>query len=1373
MQLFSRKKTLIALSLGASFALGACGDDVTVPVAPDPAVVISITPPSATMNILETLNFAVQISGGSKTTPPTLTTCASSNTAVATAAVASGACRVAAVSAGNVTVTATASTGGQASAFVTVTPAAAAISNLTTSPTIANIAVGSKITIVPNVARASSLVIPTYAYATSNVAIASVLPSGEVTAVAPGTATITVTATGSATGFTTTSLTAGVTINVSLAPPAITTLTVQPASLTIALGSTAQISASAAQPAGAAPAVISYGSSVLAVATVHPTTGLVTSVAPGTAVITVTATSISNASFSAATVTQLVPVTVTPAAQVIINSLTDNGAVIDITNVAGQFEVNLQLAPNGQIVRSVQTFVCDQGEAQAACIARGPAAQQTFGEAGGQAGPIQLYINSAEFTPPNFTTGADANTLFKNGLKTMVATVTTTPANAAGASNNLSQINFNNQDGWTIQWTQPTNRANDAAGITWYGGPSTPDALVTGSTSGTGSFTVVPVIYTPLRTIATAFLGMNNGLTCSGTNSLTGGAGNILATARPFTATYGTNARSTTNFNCSVNASGTSGYVPSVVSSVDNNNAAGPFASGGDTGPAAATSIFTPINAAALGNPAFAGRYRQSLTFRPTTIYIPGDYLAPAVSVLDVKQGGTSVETGWTNAAYAFDLRTSTGAQSAYVIADAHVGLFPTATRNTVFDVCAVPSSISTTAATLCSPAVASGGLSATVGSMGLPENATNFTNQAYFVIARETDRLGNRSTTNPYTYITATPTTFTATPGATGSINPQSFGVDLIAPALVAIPNSGVGANPNYARTDVDSIYATVASALNVAGNLAADNAVFGVRFTDNRSGFPICTVTNCPAANTALARGGNYQIVRRTAPTTPSVTNDAVLQSLVAGTSAANTTTLNAINAAAGTFSGDPAVREFYVNIAGDATRNSTVPAISPAIGFAQPGYYTMTGTLFDRAGNTTTLTQRSMAVDIASPQITGLAVPPTLIGGTQVAFGPTGVDGLEVVAGDLALDYPHMGRLNSGAGVTQAVSIRFRRVTNFSQTAVLGLWHNPFASVTDNKLATPIGAGTSLYDANPGLKVPVGFIQQLSVVMAGNAPLPPAPGAGGLGTFADLKPNQVTAWLYDVRGTSTTIFTDQGRSAASLQPIAGAQVPTATSKDWTNAVGGTGLVTWAAFTTTGSTIEFRGTTSSSITNPPFTRVSIVRLAGATWEYLGEAVYAGPLDQGGSRFWRYTFSFAGQNQGQFNMAALATGDVVRAIGVDASGNGLSTQNAAFGNPPVFTSETVTLSAPAPASLTDAAANFVATVGASANPLGAALAFNCTSSNSALIAATIVGSTCTLDPVGASIGTQPITVTFSVTGTLAGYTTTTITSSVVINRIP
>jgi uncharacterized protein YjdB len=135
MQLFSRNKAIVALSLGA-LALGACGDDVTVPVAPAAPITLSITPPSANMNIGESVNFAVQISGGSATSSPTIT-CTSSSATVATATVSGSACRVTAVAAGNATITAAASTGQSAAASVSVAAPAASISGLQLSPTAA------------------------------------------------------------------------------------------------------------------------------------------------------------------------------------------------------------------------------------------------------------------------------------------------------------------------------------------------------------------------------------------------------------------------------------------------------------------------------------------------------------------------------------------------------------------------------------------------------------------------------------------------------------------------------------------------------------------------------------------------------------------------------------------------------------------------------------------------------------------------------------------------------------------------------------------------------------------------------------------------------------------------------------------------------------------------------------------------------------------------------------------------------------------------------------------------------------------------------------------------------------------------------------
>ena len=150
MQLFSRNKAIVALSLGA-LALGACGDDVTVPVAPAAPITLSITPPSANMNVGEAVNFAVQISGGPSTGAPTLASCTTSSATVATAAVSGSSCRVTAIAAGNATVTATASTGQSAAASVSVAAPAAAISGLQVSPNAASVAVNQTVTIVPTV----------------------------------------------------------------------------------------------------------------------------------------------------------------------------------------------------------------------------------------------------------------------------------------------------------------------------------------------------------------------------------------------------------------------------------------------------------------------------------------------------------------------------------------------------------------------------------------------------------------------------------------------------------------------------------------------------------------------------------------------------------------------------------------------------------------------------------------------------------------------------------------------------------------------------------------------------------------------------------------------------------------------------------------------------------------------------------------------------------------------------------------------------------------------------------------------------------------------------------------------------------------------
>jgi len=1348
MQLFSQKKAIIAASLSALVALGACGDNVTVPVAPAAQESIVMTPPSQNMNVGERVNFSVNITGGSTTTPPTLATCASSNTAVASVALTGSQCVVTAVAAGNATITATSSTGKQAGSSVTVAAPAPAIGGIVLTPAAANVPVNGTVTINANPSTSGTGVTLARTYATSSAAIATVSAAGVVTGVAPGQATITVTLTGSGTGLTTTTVTGAVVITVTALPPGVTAVNVTPQTISLVAGltpaATQAITATAAQPSGATAATFTYGTTNPAVATVSAT-GVVTAVGVGTASITVTATSAASANFSASTATAVVPVTVGAVAQVIINSLTDQGATIDITNVAGQFEVNLSLQPNGQTVSSVQAFVCDAAETATACIARGPAAQQTFGAAGGQAGPIQLYINSAEFTPPNFGVDTLANTLYKNGLKTIIATVTTTTISPS-ATNNLSQINFNNIDGWTIRWTQPTNRANDANGITWYGGPSTPDPLTPNATSGTGSFAVVPVIYTPNRWIVTAVLNFAadaaNGATFAcGANIITGR--NLAATAQtPLgIATYGTNARSATtaplNFNCGSDypagvqgaVSNTNGYVPIVVSSTDNNNNAGPTTAG--IQPQASTSIFTPISASSIGNPTFVGRYRSSLSYRPTTIFIPGDYQSPVVTAYDLRgTGGTGiyVDSGWVNAPYSLagGFSTATGNPLRLSVTDAVNSTFPgvgllgagttTSARNTRFNACLTPT-FSSSAPTNCTSPIAVYSIAQTIGSTpvagtALPE-ATDLTNAAYYVQVVETDRLGNRGQSNPASWaatdgsgraLAATPN-FSGVTTSASFRSPQNFGVDLTQPALVTLPNSptATGTNPffpNFVRTDADSIYS---SAGNTYGTTNNANAVFAVRFNDSRSGFSTCTqnvsatADNCGTfANSGQVAAGTFSIVRRSASAAVSVTNDAVVDTIIRTSNTSATAAnrrLNVMNSVVA--AGDPANREFSINIFGAANRVSgAVTLVGPTPNANVAGYYTFSGTLVDRAGNTTVITPRSVAIDNTTPQITGITVPAVLAGATSVTFGPSGTDDLEAITGELALNYPQLSA--SGlVSLSQPVGIRFRRVPSFSSTALLGLWHNPFASLTDNKLATPVGPGTTL--SNAGLTIPIPFIQQIQTVNSGDAPLNQTDLAP-----AAMKPNLVTAWLHDIRSTLTPSGTTGSLAAASIfggsqpsisvaqsSPLFDGQITQpATAKNWTengtavvaaNTNTPTGIRRWFAFdVTTPTSVEFRVETNTSVTNPPFTSVSVIRANVGTWDYLGQATFIGTLDQGGLRYFRYTFSFASISQGLTTLAALSNGDVLRAIGVDVAGNGLSTNNATVANQNAVTSVTI-----------------------------------------------------------------------------------------------
>jgi hypothetical protein len=1228
--------------------------------------------------------------------------------------------------------------------------------------------------------RANNNVNVTYTYATSNATVARVAATGVVTAVAPGISTITVTAVGSGTGTAQTTLTSAATVTVSALPTGITALTVSPASLALATGAKARVVASVQQPTGAARARLIYGTTEPTIATVD-SLGTVTGIAAGTAVITVTATSDSSAAFAAATLSQSVVVAVSPPAQVAITGITAGSTnnPIAINNVAGQIQVNLAIQPNGQTISAANLWVCEQGETVAACAARPGtlAAQQAFAGAGALASNIQLFVNTAEFDTPNFSTGEDANNRYDNGLKTLVATLTTTPASqsTAAASNSISAINFNNTDGWTIEWTQPTNEQQDANGISWFGGPTTPDPLTPNATSGRSTFTVVPVVYTPNRTITQVTLGVN-GLTCGRDlqDNLSENFEPIVDRSRPFSGSIGVQSRDTLTgaFNCEGAASAvTSGVVPQVRAAIDNfNQAYGPTATpGADAGgtggtPAPQTQIYASFTT--LGQGA-AGRYLQSLAFQRDTRYIAMDYQAPAVARYDVKGGGSRAvgasawnDSAWVNTRYAFaggfaridttvptaagNVTLPAGSPLKLAVTDGGVGLLgvgrSTSARNTRFRVCNMPSPLPALVAPFdtvrveCTSPVVEATIAQTVGDVNLGERAGDLTNTAYYVQVVETDRLGNRGRSNPFpsrrrlpdnTFQNVDATPAFNEPGVVANrLSAQAFGVDVTPPVFATIPNPSATedpTNPSIAgvRSGIDSIFTSGSSTFvgpTGVASIDAATARFGVRVSDTRSGFASCTAgVTCPTTSADSARIGTFQITRRRAPAGVIASNAATVEMLI------DTARATFRTAMSGTITpGNLTSRDFAVSIWGGLNGNTgrAMPNLPVGLAVTQAGYYTFSAVAEDRAGNTTTTAfTRNVLIDQTAPTITSVQAPFTYTGGAASALIVQATDDTEIMGAEVRVRFPNL-----------TGDLTFPRVPYMVSAARSGIFQNPFAHLASASAPMAYATGPGQFFGG-SVSLPIRFIQDLQIAS-------PAVAQPGLG--AAVKPSAIGARVMDAKalaaptGGTTPSSLPNSTSAWRDVDISAAQVSnTQLRKNWgapeAVVVGGqnttnpgANLAEWSVYnsgTATNPLVEFRARATSSQTNEPFTEVFVVvkrhntitNQYDAGYEYRGTATLAGVVDEGGQRYFRYTAgattSLGALAQGN-NVSYPAFGglDSIRAIGVDASGNGLATPAALPGTTTVprvitgLTPSAVNIFAPTAAPAT--AANYIATGG-------------------------------------------------------------------------
>src|SRR5438876_146252 len=266
---------------------------------PDTTVAsVTISPATGSIRVAQTLQLTAtpkDLAGGTLT--GRTMTWTSGNTSVATI---SGSGLVAGVTAGSATITATSEGKSSTAALTVTTVPVASVASVAVAPATASLTVGQtmQLTATPKDSAGGTLTGRTVMWSSSNPSVATVSGSGLVTSVVVGTATITATSEGKA---------GSATVTVTLVPVAsVASVAVSPATASIRVGQTVQLTATPKDSAGSAlpGRTVTWGSSNTAVATVSPS-GLVTSKAAGSA--TITATSEGKASSAAVTVT-LVPV---------------------------------------------------------------------------------------------------------------------------------------------------------------------------------------------------------------------------------------------------------------------------------------------------------------------------------------------------------------------------------------------------------------------------------------------------------------------------------------------------------------------------------------------------------------------------------------------------------------------------------------------------------------------------------------------------------------------------------------------------------------------------------------------------------------------------------------------------------------------------------------------------------------------------------------------------------------------------------------------------------------------------------------------------------------------------------------------------------
>ncbi|HZI22534.1 MAG TPA: Ig-like domain-containing protein [Gemmatimonadales bacterium] len=356
--------TITATSEGQSGSATLTVSAVTVPVAS-----VSVSPASASVAAGQTVQLTAtpQDANGNALTGRTITW-ASGTTSVATV---SGSGLVTGVAAGSATITAT-SEGKSGSSAITVTAVTVPVASVTVSPASASVAAGQtvQLTATPKDANGNALTGRTITWGSGNTSVATVSSSGLVTGVTGGSATITATSEGK-------SGSSAITVTAVTVPVA--TVTVSPATGTVFLGQTLQLTATPKDANGNALTgrTITWASSASSVASVNGS-GLVTGQATGSA--TVTATSEGKSGSAAITVS-------TPPPPPTGSCLSQSGTLVTLSGFSTSTYETSSLSASTKVDATTAQFLVDQSINVAVRIAGGNGICWSGGEILGQYPP--------------------------------------------------------------------------------------------------------------------------------------------------------------------------------------------------------------------------------------------------------------------------------------------------------------------------------------------------------------------------------------------------------------------------------------------------------------------------------------------------------------------------------------------------------------------------------------------------------------------------------------------------------------------------------------------------------------------------------------------------------------------------------------------------------------------------------------------------------------------------------------------------------------------------------------------------------------------------------------------------------------------------